>query len=81
MEGMHLKLKILTAVIVLFSLLLFGCIPENDIGKNSEAEQTTAAATTTVAQSTAATTKKGGSVFGEVEDEGSFPEIPFDEFK
>lgn len=76
-----MKLKFLAAVVILFSLLLFGCIPENNMEENSETTEYTVNSSAQTEETTAATTDKNGGAFGNIEDEGEFPEISFDEFK
>ncbi len=76
-----MKLKYLTAVFVVFSLLLFGCIPENNMEEISETADSAVTTSASAEESTAATTGKNGGAFGSIEDEGEFPEISFDEFK
>ena len=76
-----MKLKFLTAVVISFSLLLFGCVPENNMEENSETAESSVTSSVSTEESTAATTNKSGGIFGSIEDEGKFPEIPFEDFK
>ena len=78
---MRLKLKYLAAIFVVFSLLLFGCIPENDSEDNSETETENETLSAETDEGTETVSKNGGGVFGNIEDEGVLPEISFDEFK
>lgn len=72
-----MKLRYLTAILLVLLLIsCFGCVPEKEKGEESAADETTVEQGTSA---TSATTKKGG-VFGEVQEQGTFPSISFDEF-
>ena len=76
-----MKLKYLTAVCIALSLLLFGCIPENNIQVNTETAETDVTTLAHTEETAVEGSGKRDNVFGNIEEEGDFPEIPFEDFK
>ena len=74
-----MKLRyIVAALLAVLTISFFGCVPENEKGN----EETTAEITAASEDGTSApTTTKSGGAFGEVQEQGTFPSISFDEFK